>query len=341
MHDHTTTTSAMLQRYKYSPQKKATLTFFKVARLLKCLAAFCVLNVGAATQPRPPSTIYLEHVMKTGGTDACAAHRPSRGCSVDVYWNCRLTGYATTHWLNKTSGLHPTHPDLTAELGQRGAQSKQSICGIVSEEQGWTGLGRSPGSIRYGNLASSFWDAYTTVLLVRDPWMRFVSHYNMLQNTNQKNMTAGVVGSGAQSLPDELMNMSDTRSKRPTWMLWNNVFTRHLVPGFRSCTSETVRRGQEVIDRFTVVLNIVDFPIQSAHIASARLNWSLSLDHEAGAKRVGTFGSRVFTGSEVHKDYIQASRRFRTTFSQANTCDHALVAHANARVHLLYRENMR
>ena len=146
------------------------LTFKGRARLLKCLSAFCVLHVGAATQPLPPSTIYLEHVMKTGGTDACAAHRLSRGCSVDVYWNCRLTGYATTHWLNKTSGLHPTHPDLTAELVQRGAQSTKSICGIVSKEQGWTGLGRSPGKYRYGALASSFWDAYTT------PSYWFVTH---------------------------------------------------------------------------------------------------------------------------------------------------------------------
>ena len=282
------------------------------------------------------SPIYLEHVMKTGGTDACAAHRLSRGCSVNAYWNCRLTGYATTRWLNKTSGLHPTHPDLTAELVQRGAQSTPSICGIVSEEQGWTGLGNSPGKIRYMG-SCSFWDAYTTVLLVRDPWMRFVSHYKMLQK--QDSMTAGVAGSGAQSLPDELMNRSNTRSTR-VWNLWNNFFTKHLVPGFRMCTSEALRRGKEAIDRFTVVLNIIDFPTQSAHIASARLSWSLSLDHEAGAKRVGTFGSAIFTGSEVHKDSIQASRRFRTAFSQANTCDHALVAHANARVHLLYRENM-
>ena len=64
----------------------------------------------------------------------------------------------------------------------------------------------------------------------------------------------------------------------------------------------------------------------------------MSPDHEAGARRVGKLGSVIFTGSG--KDNIQASRRFRAAFAEANTCDHALrlVAHANARVHRLYRE---
>ena len=290
---------------------------------------------GPAVTPVPlRNTIYLEHVMKTGGTDACAAHRISRGCKVNPWWNCRLTGYAATRWLNKSSGFYPTHPNITAELVQRGEQSTSSICGIVAVEQGFKGLRRSRGNIRYLS-SCSFWHAYTTVLLVRDPWMRFVSHYKMLQLQN-----AGTVGSGAQPLvPDELLNASNPHSAR-IWNLWNNFFTKHLVPGFRStCTPKTLQTGQEVIDRFAVVLNIVDFPLQSAHIALVRLNWSLSLDHEAGAERVGALGHIIFTGSNVHKDYIQSSRRFRTAFAKANTCDDALVAHANARVHRLYREN--
>ena len=158
-----------------------------------------------------------------------------------------------------------------------------------------------------------------------------MSHYNMHQKT--------VGDSGAHSLvPDELLNLSNPHSAR-IWYLWNNFFTKHLVPGFRdSCTADTIRKGQEVIDRFAVVLNIVDFPVHSAHIASVRLNWSLSRDHEAGAKRVGKLGSVIFTG--LGKDNIQASRRFRTAFAEANTCDHALVAHANARVRRLYRETL-
>ena len=284
----------------------------------------------APTQTPSRSTIYLEHVMKTGGTDACAAHRISRGCTVQPHRNCRLSGPARAMWLNKTSGLHPTHPDLTAELVHRGEQSDRSICGIVAVEQGWTGLGYTPGHTRYLG-SCSFWHAYTTVLLVRDPWMRFVSHYNMHQKT--------VGDSAAQSLPDELLNLSNPHSAR-IWYLWNNFFTKHLVPGFRdSCTPDTIRKGQEVIDRFAVVLNIVDFPVHSAHIASVRLNWSLSRDHEAGAKRVGKLGSVIFTG--LGKDNIhKASRRFRIAFAEANTCDHALVAHANARVHRLYHETL-
>ena len=238
-----------------------------------------------------------------------------------------MTDYAATRWQNKSSGFYPTHPNITAELVQRGEQSTSSICGIVAVEQGWTGLGRSPGNIRYLS-SCSFWHAYTTVLLVRDPWMRFVSHYKMLQLQN-----AGKV------IPDELLNASNPHSAR-IWNLWNNFFTKHLVPGFRdSCTPDTIRKGQEVIDRFAVVLNIVDFPVHSAHIASVRLNWSLSRDHEAGAKRVGKLGSVIFTG--LGKDNIhKASRRFRIAFAEANTCDHALVAHANARVHRLYHETL-
>ena len=184
--------------------------------------------------------IYFEHVMKTGGTSLCNVLRAQRGCMQSKN-NCRVADY----------GRLDAHD-----------------CNIAANEPGWTGLWTQSHYLR-----PAFWNEYTTILLVRNPSTRYVSHVRM---------------NGHVPL--------------------DHFITRHLVPDFRSCNESAIEMARQTIDKFTIVLNLVDHPALSACICQRLLGITLGHDN------IG-----------IGHDNLSIAR-------YTSSCDSQVVAHANRRL---------
>ena len=95
--------------------------------------------------------------------------------------NCRMDRF---EYKQVTAGLDWDSPLMTEELSRKMKKEIPELCGVVFNEPGWTCRTKShfgSGMEVKQHLNSSFWDAYTTILLYRDPWERYLSHLSEWQ----------------------------------------------------------------------------------------------------------------------------------------------------------------
>mmetsp|Transcript_17865 Transcript_17865/g.24939 ORF Transcript_17865/g.24939 Transcript_17865/m.24939 type:complete len:351 (+) Transcript_17865:152-1204(+) len=306
---------------------------------------FVDIGSAAETGKTPKKAmVYVEHVMKCGGTDLCSAFARKGGCSVDIMRNCKVNDFTAERIESITGGIQYNSADITPKMTAKIAKHKnlqKLICGDVFSEPGCTRqFDQDFGAMtQYQNLSSSFWDAYKTVLLVRDPWPRYVSHLY------QENVIQGEMISMAAKVPkavDFWLNDSNASpfGQERVALLRNNFITQHIVSDFRKkaavslvssasfssspvCTDEVLEQALRAVDNFDVILNMSDLKEESLQIAEKYLGLSRSLfEHLENSK-----GSRV-TGIA----YPTPSKQKFEEFKLRNRCDYAVVAHANARI---------
>ena len=256
---------------------------------------------------------YVEHVMKTGGTFLCQLHRKWYGQPQNTTSNC-----VSSH----PKGRALFRPSITPEQARQRLGEDPFLTNLVMSEPGWTYRRKDNfgDMMRFRYLDASFWDTYTTILLVRDPVDRFLSYARMKRLIHEKE--GGEGWEGVQKLV--ATDVPHTLEKQRT-----NFLTQHLVPGVRAdpssrCSAMAVAWGKKVIDRYDAVLNIADMPLESYKV----------LRH--------TFGRDDF---EVplpmkklrrHEHLTSAAALLNETgrllLEDHNRCDAELVAYANARV---------
>ena len=118
--------------------------------------------------------IFVEHVMKTGGSFLCAQLMTSRGCHYSVSLNCRMPGR-----LNRSS------PDFSRISSSGGFKQ---TCNIIFDEPAYkpprtagAGLSDTEGLTPLPAPTAPFWSKHFTVLLVRSPWRVFYSYASELR----------------------------------------------------------------------------------------------------------------------------------------------------------------
>ena len=307
------------------------------------------------------SLLFIEHVMKSGGTALCRALRLARGCKLgDLNSNCRMQGKATDDWLSAVpSGWDG--PSITSADAARGFVRAPHLCNILMSEiafeehhsRNHTGWPTTP-HFTYGP-KEPFWRAFTTVLLVRDPWARFVSHVDEFRQLrgfwtrklwlNQPsidldcwNVTCG------KHLVEGLLSAQDY----PYVRIWHNFLTSHLVAGFNTdwrlgpsaCSQKAagasvlaasvLRRALQAVDRVTLVLNPSDLPQLSETVIKAHLGLPWFSFNVVPSERRSRAG--------LHSWSWGATRQQRMRFDQANECDHAVVLHANSKLSFLAQQ---
>jgi hypothetical protein len=281
---------------------------------------------GNAPHPREWAPIYLEHVMKAGGSEACEAHCRSRQCPksqcmVKYAWplrmrNCRMGHSLEPLWNNATGHRDFRDASISTKAVANGMERVWQLCGIIANEPA-SPHHRLGDMLRFDGSDHPFWTAYTTVLLVRDPVDRFLSHVHMVH-------------------ADMSLVLNSTRQLGP---IGDNFLSRHLVPGFsaRGCNNQTLHHALGIVNRFDVVLNIVDHWEWSSLVANALLNWTLtpppavaqvanSSQSEMRPKLPARFSGRA---PDIH---ASASPTWLMAFKKQNYCDIELVASANARL---------
>eukprot|EP00656_Telonema_subtile_P009099 TRINITY_DN14267_c0_g1_i1.p2 TRINITY_DN14267_c0_g1~~TRINITY_DN14267_c0_g1_i1.p2 ORF type:complete len:141 (-),score=33.57 TRINITY_DN14267_c0_g1_i1:95-517(-) len=108
-----------------------------------------------------------------------------------------------------------------------------------------------------------------------------------------------------------------------------NFLTQHLVPGFRAknpgkCSNLVLQRAKRVIDRFDLVLNLVDLPALSSIVVEYHLNISSYLDNTA----IDTQDLATFRIGTNHSDArSEDQRRERREFNKTNQCDFLSLIH--------------
>lgn len=173
---------------------------------------------------------------------------PSRNCRIDGHESALFDADAEPRFIQKWFGEHPRYDK------------------VVFSEQGW--IHRSDQSMgpmdRFARLNGSFWHSYHTVLLVREPVERYVSHLRMLYNGDEQQMWA------------------HARDERHL-LLRRNFLTQHLVPGFRhdggvdNCSDAVVARGKQVMAAYDFVGTVqqaarflLDTPLPSRGFSALR-----------------------------------------------------------------------
>ena len=265
--------------------------------LTRCPAACDLFAFRGAPAPkacarrRASTDFFLLHPMKCGGSALCAAACAARDEPYDRRRNCRPDGEAAP------------------------------ACGVAALEV-FDAKGRFPAA---GLLAAALGGAKTTVLLARDPVVRFLSHARMAWFSKLDVKQKGWLDKLLDAPGDTLATMH-----------LRNFQTRHLVGGFGmpvpplACDAAAMDRATRVVDRFDVVLNPADRPEASAAVARDRLG--VSLDVSEDARRGGARKART-TAEAYAKDHgIILSTGALARLREANLCDVAVVDRVNARL---------
>ena len=123
--------------------------------------------------------IFIEHVMKAGGTVLCTSINAVRGCVTSHSRNCRLDQLAPG-WHRVTGGRGVTDPWLNRSVTTAAMLDNPRLCGIVAHEPAVEHTRSFLLATSLPHVHQPFWSAFTTILLVRSPWARFISHVEML-----------------------------------------------------------------------------------------------------------------------------------------------------------------
>ena len=146
-----------------------------------------------------PAPIFVEHVMKCGGTFVCNAFMASQGF---VPQRNRVTHKTTAKLLAAESHAERLgyrdncrhcpeatclNPDITRDEARALFQAHPGWANVTMNEPGWAhGKVSQPDAdfdtrrfLSPSGRPASFWRAFTTVLLVRDPFARFISWAKM------------------------------------------------------------------------------------------------------------------------------------------------------------------
>jgi hypothetical protein len=201
------------------------------------------------------------------------------------------------------------------------------LCGIVMDEPGEENKRKDNfGDMeRYQpqNLKASFWDAWETVLLVRDPWGRFLSHFRMNHRWKKK------------GLSPVLADLADARTVGTRV----NYNMQHLVPGLRAnpreCNKADLEHAKKVVDRFSLILNFVDLPAESTLLACAVLG---TPPENQINKQVSSVRLRHIIKNNTQKaqDHLGgAPEEEFQAFKKENQCDYDIVTYANQKVSAL------
>ena len=283
--------------------------------------------------------VFVEHVMKTGGTYLChaLAGRPRRnhpnggGCSFDsLNKNCRLPFPLESAW-ESTVGSSPTSSAVTKDEVLHGMHALPELCSILMNEPGSVDKKKDhfDNMERYdvANLGKGFWDAWQTVLMVRDPWSRFLSHFKMNRMFRKKGLSA--------ILAAPSWNTDATRTRV-------NYATQHLIPGLRlapdGCSSDNLKHAVAAMEGFDVVLNFVDFPAESTLLACVYLGivpppGGKRYADVRSIKKEARFGTDNDAGlSEPERKLGGATQAEFETFRAENLCDYELVNQTNNRI---------
>jgi hypothetical protein len=136
---------------------------------------------------------------------------------------------------------------VSPQFAQQWFDKHSNYDNVIFSEQGW--IHRSDASMgtmaRFAQLNCSFWDSYRTVLLIRHPITRYLSHLRMNYNNDYNFLWK---------------HARDDSNK----LLRQNFLTQHLVPGFRhnhgvkACSNEVLNYAKRVIDKYDLVLEIND-----------------------------------------------------------------------------------
>ena len=266
--------------------------------------------------------IYIEHIHKAGGTTVCKTLRISRGCRFNSWTNCKFAVSSEQSWLNATNGKGFRSANISRNQVDSGMAHTPGLCGVVANEPGYHltwGHGKAWMPHRFDGGDHPFWRAYHTVLLVRDPWKRFVSHLLMAAKTRPR-LLALMINSTSNTVKDSARTLTKVVYQLPgSW--WHNFMTRHLVYNFRECGNASLQVALSSVDRFTTVLNFADFPLESACVATKALNASFVWNRTARANPT----SATIGGAPT-------SETWRSAFIAANQCDYAVVERANRRL---------
>mmetsp|Transcript_2743 Transcript_2743/g.3406 ORF Transcript_2743/g.3406 Transcript_2743/m.3406 type:complete len:271 (+) Transcript_2743:339-1151(+) len=260
------------------------------------------------------------------GTALCSALTVPKGC--DRNWkNCR-PDLERDQIQKITSGIDYFAPNITKSLVNEVAANIESLCGVVFHEPGYSFKSRTSWKALltpYENLKSPFWDAYTTVLLVRDPYTRLWSHYHQWE-----------IGKYDQNVDHWLSGYKEFGTFELS-IIKNNFITQHLVPGFRrnltkfdteACTPSVIEHAKKVVDKFDIVLNFKDLSKESFLIVNKKLQLNAeSFNGVHRQTRVTRDGKPpILTKSQASK------------FRKLNRCDYSIVKYANEKIKKLARD---
>uniref|UniRef100_A0A7S2U429 Sulfotransferase domain-containing protein n=1 Tax=Lotharella oceanica TaxID=641309 RepID=A0A7S2U429_9EUKA len=278
----------------------------------------------SVTDPQPQKRkrqhFYVEHVMKCGGSALCYAFVSLGGCSRyyrDIKRNCRIDTYREV-FRKAAGGLEWDSANITSSAVKRGMVMVPNLCGVVFNEPGW--MHRHENNFgameRYRNLSAPFWDAYTTVLVVRDPWDRYYSHVRMLKLFQEQD-------DSDMSDVENLVNNQGPFDDDEMRIASTNFLTQHLVPEFRhdpsNCTQETIRRAVRAVNRFDHVFNFFG----DSHVESEYIMQSL----------FGVWIDDFKTRRVTHRRPPSLSPGQRRVFEEKNQCDLQIISHVNKMLH--------
>mmetsp|Transcript_17968 Transcript_17968/g.29261 ORF Transcript_17968/g.29261 Transcript_17968/m.29261 type:complete len:337 (+) Transcript_17968:109-1119(+) len=267
---------------------------------------------------RSDKPVFVEHVMKCGGSSLCVDLSLQRDCRATLGANCRPDRVQVR--FEKLIGKKWRAADITPEEAKMGLEAfDEEACNFVFSEMG---LRRETNNFglsmdRYRDLSSSFWDAYTTVLLVRDPWERYLSHLNQWGFIASKDVADGSISDAVLSDSHKVFGAFQVK------ILRQNFITQHLVPDFRrnplNCSNEILEKAKNSVDRYDIVLDFKEYPEETSSIL------------------LKEFGIRSDNTSKAHERITkikwpapQKSQAIK--FAKINKCDYEVVKYARRRI---------
>eukprot|EP00466_Bigelowiella_natans_P006267 jgi/Bigna1/79049/fgenesh1_pg.59_\ len=275
-------------------------------------------------QKRPNKPVYVEHVMKCGGTSLCQDLSQHFECNTTHLKNCRPD--SVENRFKAVVGKDWRDPSITSEEAKMGMETfDDPLCGLAFNEPAY--LKRTERNFepmaRYKDLESKFWDAYTTMLLVRDPWERYLSHLLQWSFIHHFQFHDD------KPAPDIILSDSDkVFGSYEVKVLRKNFITQHLVPGFRRnpsvCTEKVLQSAKRAVDRFDIVLDFKGLPIESASILEAQFGLHATPPAE---------GDRI-TGVI----WPPPSEHQAIKFKSINECDYKLLEYARKKIIKKYQK---